>query len=227
MPSDLRLLEIDCEVRDGAASRGRERVPPLAVLALAGRSRSLVFPRPIPAVIADRLTGTPEQIGRILEAWHGPVTLTGGPCYLAGDALQVDPSMDVLRWTDPGAAERVGPCRVSGWTECGWSALANGADGPWAMVLTGGRVSSICHTARDSPAGVEAGTWTDPAFRGRGFAAAATAAWAGLPALAGRPAFYSTTADNLSSQRVAERLRLRRLGELWTVRPILSAAPPT
>ncbi|CRZ14350.1 hypothetical protein BN2156_01198 [Mycolicibacterium neworleansense] len=51
--------------------------------------------------------------------------------------------------------------------------------------------------------------------RGRGLAAAVVSAWAShctgrVPHL-----YYSTSADNLSSQRVAERLRLPRIGELW------------
>lgn len=85
------------------------------------------------------------------------------------------------------------------------------------MLLDGSRVSSICHTARDHPAGVEAGTWTDPDYRGRGHAATATAAWAALPAMSGRHIFYSTTSDNISSRRVTERLNLRLLGDLWSI----------
>lgn len=83
------------------------------------------------------------------------------------------------------------------------------------MVVDDGRVVSMCHTPRISSAGAEAGTWTDPKFRGRGYAAAATAAWADLLAATSPFLFYSTTADNRSSQRVAERLGLRQIGWLW------------
>lgn len=89
--------------------------------------------------------------------------------------------------------------------------------GPWAAVLDGGRVAALCHCARLAESGAEAGVWTDPAFRGRGYAAAATAAWATTLAGSGRRLFYSTGADNLSSRRVAARLRLPLIGRLWTV----------
>jgi hypothetical protein len=43
-------------------------------------------------------------------------------------------------------------------------------------------------------------------------AAAVTAGWSRLDSLAGRDLFYSTSTANRSSQRVAERLGLPRLG---------------
>ncbi|MEO3803255.1 hypothetical protein [Nonomuraea sp. B1E8] len=48
---------------------------------------------------------------------------------------------------------------------------------------------------------------------GPGLAAATTAAWAGL--LPGTRLFYSTSADDHSSRRVAARLGLRSIGWLW------------
>ncbi|MGI5488566.1 hypothetical protein [Microtetraspora malaysiensis] len=47
------------------------------------------------------------------------------------------------------------------------------------------------------------------------YAAATTAAWADLLSADCPRLFYSTSADNLSSQRVAERLGLRGIGRLW------------
>jgi hypothetical protein len=79
---------------------------------------------------------------------------------------------------------------------------------PWRMILVGGEVAAICQSARFTDAGCEAGVITAPRFRGRGLAAAVTAAWSAHPALKGRPLFYSTSAGNLSSQRVAARLGL-------------------
>ena len=77
------------------------------------------------------------------------------------------------------------------------------------------RVIAICHTARLSDQGAEAGTWTDPEFRGRGYAAVVTAAWANQFAEQRKQLYYSTSADNRSSQQVAARLGLRPLGHLW------------
>ncbi|MFF4779172.1 hypothetical protein ACFY05_40780 [Microtetraspora fusca] len=45
--------------------------------------------------------------------------------------------------------------------------------------------------------------------------AATTTAWAGLLSADCPHLFYSTSADNLSSQRVAGRLGLRAIGRLW------------
>ena len=94
--------------------------------------------------------------------------------------------------------------------------LLDGHLGPWAMATQRGRVVSICHTPGPvTPRGAECGVWTHSAFRGRGNAAAVTAAWASVMRPTGRHLFYSTDAENLSSQRVARRLNLRPLGWTW------------
>lgn len=93
---------------------------------------------------------------------------------------------------------------------------------PWAAALADdGAVGSVCETARDAPevGGAEAGVWTYEAYRRRGLAAAAVAEWMEVQAGRGRTPFYSTSADNLASQRVARRLELRPVGWWWSVRP--------
>jgi RimJ/RimL family protein N-acetyltransferase len=88
------------------------------------------------------------------------------------------------------------------------------------MILDGGCAVSICHTpglVRTHAA--ECGVWTQPAFRGRGYAAAVTSEWAAIMRSSGRYLFYSTDSDNASSQRVAERLRLRLIGWTWCLAP--------
>jgi predicted GNAT family acetyltransferase len=85
------------------------------------------------------------------------------------------------------------------------------------MAVSDGEVVSICHCARLSERGAEAGVWTDEDHRGRGLAAAVTAAWASLLEGSGRVLFYSTSAENVSSQRVAARLGLREIGWMWKV----------
>jgi predicted GNAT family acetyltransferase len=83
---------------------------------------------------------------------------------------------------------------------------------PWCVALHRDAIVSIAFSARLGPAGADTGVATAPAYRGRGFAAAATAGWAALPALRNRALFYSTQRTNVSSQRVAQRLGLRFLG---------------
>ncbi|MUL83709.1 MULTISPECIES: GNAT family N-acetyltransferase [unclassified Mycolicibacterium] len=61
--------------------------------------------------------------------------------------------------------------------------------------------------------------WTLPGLRGRGLAASVVAAEATQCAERAPRVYYSTSVDNMSSQRVAERLGLPRIGELWFLTP--------
>ncbi|UTV58047.1 GNAT family N-acetyltransferase [Burkholderia arboris] len=79
---------------------------------------------------------------------------------------------------------------------------------PWCAAVVDGEVVSVAFAARLSDTGAELGLATAPAFRGRGLAAAVTAAWSRLPSLRTRTLFYSTDRDNRASQRVASRLGL-------------------
>jgi RimJ/RimL family protein N-acetyltransferase len=84
---------------------------------------------------------------------------------------------------------------------------------PWCVALADGEIAAVAFAARLSPRAAEIGVYTLKAFRGRGFAAAATAAWSTMPVLQERTLFYSTHRDNLPSQRVIARLGLPFLGE--------------
>jgi hypothetical protein len=83
---------------------------------------------------------------------------------------------------------------------------------PWCMARADGAAASIAFAARISEFGAELGVATVRALRGRGHGAAAVAGWSRLPLLQSRRLFYSTDWSNVSSQRVAARLALRRLG---------------
>jgi hypothetical protein len=83
---------------------------------------------------------------------------------------------------------------------------------PWCAVLEGETIAAMGFAARLGPAGADVGVYTFPGFRGRGFAAAVTAAWSSHPDMVGRTLFYSTLRSNASSRRVAQRLGLRRFG---------------
>jgi hypothetical protein len=83
---------------------------------------------------------------------------------------------------------------------------------PWCVAMQGDEIASIAFAARLGANGADIGVTTMPAFRGRGYAAAVTACWASLPQLRYRKLFYSTTRDNLSSQRVIARLGLPFIG---------------
>ena len=83
---------------------------------------------------------------------------------------------------------------------------------PWCVALEGETIAAMAFAARIGPQAAEVGVYTFPGFRGRGLAAAVTAAWSGLAELADRPLFYSTLVTNTSSQKVAARLGLPVFG---------------
>lgn len=184
--------------------------------------------------------GTPPDVLEDCRALLGgdAVSVSGGPSYAVNPPVRYDVPVEVLRSDDPAHVRHVRPLRPGNWEPGEWDELCDGGEGaPWAMIVedvqtagdgeavshgqaarvsepAGGRqVVAICHSARNTLAGAEAGTWTSPAYRGRGYAAITTSAWAEL--LPGVQLFYSTSADNHSSQRVAARLGLRGIGWLW------------
>lgn len=71
------------------------------------------------------------------------------------------------------------------------------------------RFVSTCITVRRTPDSIEAGTNTLAPHRGRGYAVSTTAAWVNAALSDGLVPFYSTSIDNVASQRVAEKVGLR------------------
>lgn len=88
---------------------------------------------------------------------------------------------------------------------------------PWRLVMADGQIAALAFAARLTAVGAELGLATAPAFRGRGLAAAATAAWSAHPALGKRTLFYSTAQANLASQRVAAKLGLAFIGPTFAI----------
>ena len=88
---------------------------------------------------------------------------------------------------------------------------------PWCVAMDGSEIASIAFAARLGEMGAEIGVYTFPTYRGRGLAAAVTAAWASMPSLNRRALFYSTSNTNRSSQRVAARLGLRLIGASFRI----------
>lgn len=88
---------------------------------------------------------------------------------------------------------------------------------PMVVSLHAGRAVSICASVRITPQAHEAGVETVPAFRRRGHALAAVAAWATAVMALGRVALYSTSWDNRASQAVAARLGLEAFGQEYRI----------
>jgi hypothetical protein len=161
----------------------------------------------------------------ILEPDGGPLTLGAGPYYVIEPGVRPEGRGPTVRSDRPPDA-RLRQLNPGNWWPGEWQELLDGDLGPWAMLLLEGRVVSICHTPRRmTERAAECGVWTDPAHRGQGYAAEVTATWAEIVRPSGRYLFYSTDAENRSSQRVATRLELRPIGWTWNLR-LRTSGPP-
>lgn len=83
---------------------------------------------------------------------------------------------------------------------------------PFVAVVDDGRAAAICASVRISPAVHCAGVETHADHRRRGFALRAVAGWAEAVRALGATPFYSTSWDNIASQRVAGRLGFEMVG---------------
>lgn len=135
------------------------------------------------------------------ETWE----ISSGPAYAFPEALMVSDGVTLI---EPGYEDVLAehfPFTAT-WLRESW---------PCYAMLVGGRAVAICDSARRTAHVAEAGVDTVPEFRGRGYAALVTAAWANAIRAAGITPVYSTSADNLASQAVARKLGLREFG--WDV----------
>jgi len=177
-----------------------------------------------PSSTASEPPAVLERCRRILEAGGIALEQTGGPHFAIPDDAQFPSDARIERSDGPPCAA-LRTANPGNWHPVEWHELLDGRLGPWTMALDADRVVSICHTPGPITArGAECGVWTQPGFRGRGLAAAVTAAWAAMMRPSGRPLFYSTDAGNRSSQNVARRLRLRPLGWIWHLRAVREPA---
>jgi len=227
-PDDLELFRIQFE--DTLDGNGRAIAPyGIAIVCTAERDE-LWIAREVPDALVAELTAAFEGAARsrvepeppalercrpILERDGRAVERSGGPSYVFPDAVSFACDVRVER-SDASTAESLREANPSNWHPVEWNELLDGKLGPWAIATEGELVVSVCHTARViTPRGAECGVWTRPGYRGRGYAAAATSAWAAAMRPYGRHLFYCTGVANRSSQRVTERLGLRRIGWIW------------
>lgn len=140
----------------------------------------------------------PEYI-RLLEGQK----VENGPAYIFTETILL-PSRETVLVTDANTDVLHG--KLEEW-------LPDVAQGyTLAAVLEDGRAVSVCGSVRITPECHEAGVETLVSHRGKGFAVDATAAWANEIRRTGFMPLYSTSWENTSSQRVAEKLGLRMYG---------------
>lgn len=231
---DLLRLEIDTLwTRDarGRLERTREREgrpAPLVVFGQAADGTFVEIGSRVPDGVGETFLagdpGGPGTVGKppswpsaargLLEGAPGAVEVSSGPSYVVSPGVHF--AVDGVDFVTVSTLEP-NVARPANWEAEEWEQLLEGELGPWAMAVVEAEVASLCHSARLTAAAAEAGVWTDPAHRGAGLAAAVTGAWAAQFEGDGRVLFYSTSAENVSSQRVAARLGIRCVGWLWKV----------
>ena len=84
-------------------------------------------------------------------------------------------------------------------------------------IVENGDPVSICFCARRSGVAAEAGVQTAEAYRGRGYGADVTAAWALAIRTSGRIPLYSTSWTNHASLAVARKLSLVAYASSWSL----------
>lgn len=83
---------------------------------------------------------------------------------------------------------------------------------PCTAIVEDEKIVSLCCSARQSNEAAEASVYTSKKYRGKGYGAAVTQAWAQQVQQQGKTALYSTTWDNFASQGVARTLGLKQYG---------------
>lgn len=170
---------------------------------------------------ADLVGSAPWSDAAVGPTWLGPlVDLLGATAIrpsliYALDHRQGSDGPDIIRSDTPAGAALIRRLEAEGMpahlVQAGFAGVRD-LWAPWCAVLDDGEIAALAFAARRAAASAEVGVYTFPAWRGRGLAAVATAAWSALPELAAQTLFYSTTLDNLSSQWVTARLGLRQIG---------------
>ncbi len=178
-----------------------------------------------PMGVRERAPVHRDQYVRLLEAEMHVERCEPGLIWSFPDSLEYDHPAPIVRSGTPEGDRLVGRIQERGMPDAlfalGFVDLTHFWE-PWCIALAGGdagdEVAAIAFSACLGDSAAETGVTAIPAFRGRGFAAAATAGWASHAALRRLALFYSTTETNVSSQRVAQRLGLRFLGTRLSIR---------
>ncbi|HET9014441.1 MAG TPA: GNAT family N-acetyltransferase [Thermomicrobiaceae bacterium] len=165
----------------------------------------------LPAAGGPRIPEDVRAALREVLAGEGPVAREGGgPAYRFPETIRAAGEVEVIpmRAATRGLARETFPWlerEVEDWPPC------------FAVVRDGAAVS-VCFSARLTADAAEAGVETLSEYRGRGFAAAVTAAWGTAVRDTGRAPLYSTSWDNAASRGIARRLGLVMFGSdaTWT-----------
>lgn len=232
-----RLLELEAETRFALdhgriASEGPPDLAPGPLIFMAGGRLWLaealesslaqalnLLARDEPPLIPGRPPAGAERYLSLLAA-YGPIRAHGGLSFLLPQALPAPGDAQTVA-SDSAAAQAIeGRLARDGMPpELLALNFRSVADlwPPYCLVMEDGRIAALAFTARLGARGAELGLVTLPEARGRGLAAQAVAGWSALAELRGRTLFYSTSAGNRASMRVAAKLGLPFIGPTWEI----------
>jgi RimJ/RimL family protein N-acetyltransferase len=224
----LDSLATEIEVVWGSDSVGAEPMPPVVIAQVGSSRRIHVSPtlsqdtkqlvQAEAGMPDDTASALLDRLRSALEPVTGPLCREVSLSYDCSRPAGIVPPDGVRQIIADNADVRRLRIAPDWGSQHEWERLLDNRF-PWAAATDGDRVLAVCETARWSVHGAEAGVWTLAGARGRGLAASVVAAWASQCAKRVPRLYYSTSADNLSSQRVAERLGLPPIGELWFLTP--------
>lgn len=184
--------------RHGAIARFRGDVPDHVVRRLEAICRSEVLTEPGPGLPAGR----DELLGAL--AAHAPVErVSCGPAYRLANSVRLEGARTV--------AINNGNAHLLKYSFPDWLADVPHRR-PFVAVVEDDRAVAICASVRISATVHCAGVETHADHRRRGHALRVVAGWARAVRAAGVTPFYSTSWDNVASQRVASRLGFEMVG---------------
>ena len=158
-----------------------------------------------PAIVD--LGDEPVHAQRYLALLQKPaIRLSDGPAFEFPDSLNEPSGVVVVE------DERLLEYHFRGWLP---GEIEAGC-GPVLAIVEGSRPVSICFCARRSEIAAEAGVETAQPYRGKGYAARVTAAWAIAIRNSGRIPLYSTSWTNHASLTVARKLNLVPYANSWS-----------
>jgi hypothetical protein len=148
-----------------------------------------------------------ERYRSTLENAMFPVRVEAGPAFDFPDSLVQPAGIVVIE------DERLLEHNFRGWVR----GEIKAGSGPVMAIVEDGHPVSICFSARSSDVAAEAGVETAASYRGRGFAASVTAAWAIAIRKSRRRPLYSTSWTNHASLTVARKLNLAAYASSWSL----------
>ncbi len=169
---------------------------------LAEQLEALCLAEPTPCALRQEPARLAEYL-RLLETDSPVQNFWTGPAYVFPDQA-IQPSREAVMVTGENASVLNG-----GFDE--WLSDVQHRC-PFLAVLHEGRAVSVCCSVRITSEAHEAGVETLKGYRGRGYATDVVAHWGAEVRRMGCTPLYSTSWENASSQRVAQRLGLRQYG---------------